>query len=323
MNRCVGCGAILQDTDPKKDGYVYSRELSLCMRCFKIKNYGENLKIDKTNDDYIKILNGINDDDIVVYVSSLLTLNLSLLRKFKNVLLVLTKRDVLPKSVKDVKIINYIRNRYNNISDIVIVSSFKKYNLDILYNKLLKYKNKNIYFVGMTNSGKSTLINELMKSYTGVDGTITTSNYPSTTIDIVTRKIGKLFVIDTPGIVVKDSIINFLDNKGIKKINNKKEIKPVTMQIKGNGSVLVGDYFRLDYETGESSLTFYVSNGIDVSKISLKNTVLIDACKREFMIPDNSDLVIEDFGFVKVTNGIKVKLYSNVLFNINVRDKLI
>ena len=323
MNRCVGCGAILQDTDPKKDGYVYSKELSLCMRCFKIKNYGENLKIDKTNDDYIKILNGINDDDIVVYVSSLLTLNLSLLRRFKNVLLVLTKRDVLPKSVKDVKIINYIRNRYNNISDIVIVSSFKKYNLDILYNKLLKYKNKNIYFVGMTNSGKSTLINELMKSYTGVDGTITTSNYPSTTIDIITRKIGKLFVIDTPGIVVKDSIINSLDSKGIKKINNKKEIKPVTMQIKGKGSVLVGDYFRLDYETDGSSLTFYVSNGIDICKISLKNTALIDSYKREFIIPDNSDLVIEDFGFVKVTNGIKVKLYSNVLFNINVRDKLI
>ena len=66
MNRCIGCGTILQDTNPSEDGYVYSDELSLCMRCFKIKNYGENLKIDKTNDDYIKILEGINDDDICI-----------------------------------------------------------------------------------------------------------------------------------------------------------------------------------------------------------------------------------------------------------------
>ena len=47
------------------------------------------------------------------------------------------------------------------------------------------YKNKDIYFVGITNSGKSTLINAMIKSYNGYDGDITMSNFPSTTLDVI------------------------------------------------------------------------------------------------------------------------------------------
>ncbi len=323
MSKCIGCGIELQNLDKKKDGYVSNLENNLCERCFNIKYYGKNRNVSKTNIDYMSVFNKIRDNDIVVYVSSLLTLNLNYLNKFNNVILVLTKRDILPKSIKDGKIINYIKNKYNNVSSVFVVSAFKKYNLDMLYNELCKYENKHIYFVGITNSGKSTLINELIKSYTGKAGSITVSNYPSTTLDVVDVNVGKLLIKDTPGLIVEDSIINYMNSSEIKRINSKKEIKPITIQICGSGAILIDDYFRLEYETDKSSMTFYMSNNLNITHISLKNPKFKDFEYSKFDIDNNMDLVIEDIGFIKFTNKLKIKIYYNKKVYMYLRDKLI
>lgn len=323
MRRCLGCGAILQNIDREKDGYVSDIKMDICERCFIIKNYGQNKIINKTNADYMRIINNIRDDDFVVYVSSLLTLNLDYISKFKRVLLVLTKRDIMPKSIKDGKIVKYIKDRYSNVLDVIVVSAYKKYNLDMLYQKLENYKDKDIYFVGSTNSGKSTLINQLIKSYNGVEGTITTSNYPSTTLDVVDVKIGDLSIKDTPGIVIDGSIVNYLNNKEIKKINSKKEIKPITIQIKGNGAILIDELLRIEYETISSSMTLYLSNSLDVNNISMNNPRLKDKFIGEYKLADNQDLVIEDIGFIKFTNKANIKACAGNNIYMYVRDNLI
>ena len=59
IKTCLGCGAILQTTNIKKDGYTPKEENDYCMRCFKIQNYGAQIKPTKSisNED---ILNKIN-----------------------------------------------------------------------------------------------------------------------------------------------------------------------------------------------------------------------------------------------------------------------
>ena len=322
MNKCIGCGSILQDTDENKDGYVLDINDKLCQRCFRIKYYNEYKNTIRDNNDYLKILDSINNDDLVVYVTSLLDIRLDYIDSFKNVIVVLTKRDILPKSIKDEKLIKYIKSRYNPL-EVIVVSSVKNYNIDYLFDTLRQYKKNNIYVVGTTNGGKSTLINKLIKNYSDNDVVITSSMYPSTTLDKIEINILGLNIIDTPGLINKGSIVNYIDNNLLKKITIKKEIKPKTYQLTGKGSVLIEDLIRLDYDTEGTSMTIYVNNLVNIRFLGKDNNKLLDGKCNKFSLDNNKDIVISDLCFIKFTKGVNLNIYSNYDVLIYERDNLI
>ena len=326
MNKkCIGCGTLLQDENKEKEGYVDNLEKDLCQRCFKLKHYGEYKIVSKDNNDYKKIINNISKDSIVVYICDIFYLNLDNINLFDKVLLVLTKRDTLPKSIIDDKIKKYIKKRYNNIIDIEIISSINNYNLDNLLSKLYKYSNKEIYFVGNTNSGKSTLLNKIIKNYTSSNIEITTSMYPSTTLDIINININNnLTIIDTPGLINENSIINNLPNNYIKRFNIKKEVKPRTFQIKDTGSIIIDEIIRIDYNTKEiNSMTVYINNGINVKRIGKNNDILKDKYVNKVKLQKNKDVVIDDICFIKFTKEVELNIYLIDETTIKTRDNLI
>lgn len=322
MNKCVGCGSILQDTNKNKDGYVLDINDKLCQRCFRIRYYNEYKNTIRDNNDYLKILDSINNDDLVVYVTSLLDIRLDYIDSFKNVIVVLTKRDILPKSVKDEKLIKYIKSRYNPL-EVIVVSSVKNYNIDYLFDTLRQYKKNNIYVVGTTNGGKSTLINKLIKNYSDNDVVITSSMYPSTTLDKIEINILGLNIIDTPGLINKGSIVNYIDNNLLKKITIKKEIKPKTYQLNGKGSILIEDLIRLDYDTKGTSMTIYVNNLVNIRFLGKDNNKLLDGKCNKFSLDNNKDIVISDLCFIKFTKNVNLNIYSNYDVLIYERDNLI
>lgn len=314
MNRkCMGCGNILKDDE---------LEHNICNRCFRLKHYGEYHVTNKDNCDYSKIINNIDSDDLVIYVTSLLNLTIMDLSKFKNVIVVLTKRDILPKSVKDNKIIDYVKKHYN-FKNIEVISSIKNYNLDNLISKVEKYNKKKVYLIGNTNSGKSTLLNKLIENYSESDIDITTSMYPSTTLDTIEVKIKDIEFIDTPGIIDNGSVINYIDYKMLKKITPKKEVKPRTYQIKGKGSLVIEDLVRIDYETNDNSMTIYIANSVNILRVGEANPRLKNLPKREFNLENDKDIVITDLCFIKFVKGLKVKIYANNNINVYERDNLI
>lgn len=314
MTKCCGCGVELQDKDIKKVGYVDNLNKKFCMRCFKLTNYGCYQKVELGNEEFIKIIDNISNNSLVVYMADLLSLNLSNLKKFKRVLLVITKKDILPKSVKDSKIIDYIKKRNINVIDVIVVSSTKNYNIDILYNKMLDLSNKNeIYLVGNTNTGKSTLLNKLIKNYKSdnIINNITVSMYPSTTLDKVAVKVGKLSIIDTPGLIDPTNIVNYVSLKDLKKINIKNEIKPKSCQIKGKGSFVIDKFARIDYDTiDNNSMIIYASNSLNTRFNNKDNNNLTNLPQFNFKLEKNQDIVIPGLCFIKFIKPIEVKVYT-------------
>lgn len=333
MNKkCIGCGSLLQTKDINKEGYIREENYTggaLCSRCFKIRNYGEYKVIEKTNQDFIPILENIGKtSDLVVLVVDLFNIsnNLEQIKKYiqNDILLVLTKRDVLPLSVYDEKLKQYFNDLDMNIVDTVLISSQKNMNFDELIDKIYKYKkSNNVYVVGYTNAGKSTMINKIIYNYFNNDLEITTSMLPSTTLNSIEIKLSDdLTIIDTPGILNSGDISNFSDIKTLKKINPKKEIKTITYQIKQPQSIFIESLVRIDI-SDFNSVTLYISNSLSVERNFSPKDKLTNLEKYEFDIKDNQDIVISGLGFFKFVKKGHIIVYSLPNLDIFVRDNLI
>ena len=172
---------------------------------------------------------------------------------------------------------------------------------------------KNVYVVGHTNAGKSSLINKLIQNYSDNCQELTMSPLPSTTLNTVSIEINDyLTLIDTPGLVDTGSILNHVDASIVKKISAKKEIKPRTYQLRPNQSIIIEDLIRIDYVEGEkNSFTLFISNDLKVRRLLnlLNNNELRDKNKITYQVKYDEDLVINGLGFVKIVNKGLVDVY--------------
>lgn len=306
MDKCIGCGSILQYNDNTKEGYAKENSI-YCERCFRIKNYGEYKKVLKDNNNFLDILSNISKDDLVILVMDLLNLpeNLDIINNklSNNVIVVLTKRDMLPKVLYEEKLLNYI-DKYNiNYKDKLVISSNKNYNIDNLMDKINIYNKTNkVYIVGYTNSGKSTLINKLIYNYSDEVKEITTSMLPNTTLNTIEIKLNNITLIDTPGILNNYSIENYVDTNILKKINSKKNINPITYQIKKKNYITIENIFSI--ELSNNNITLFISNNLNINRY-YKNPNL-NLKYEELLVKKDEDLVIPGMGFIKFTKNEKV-----------------
>ena len=330
--KCLGCGVVLQDENVLQDGYTTSLDNDICQRCFRLKNYGEYTKVSKTNEEYLEILKQVGETkDLVIYITDLLNLekNIESIREYipNKMILVLNKKDVLPKSVKEEKLIKYLKDLKADFDDIIVISVEKNYNIDYLLKRIKFFQtSKNVYVCGHTNAGKSTLINKLIKNYSENTQELTMSPLPSTTLNTVNIEINDhLTLIDTPGLIDSGSITNFVDGKMLKKISPKKEIKPKTKQKKKGQSIIVEDFLRVDYVEGErNSFTVYMSNDLKIKRLlNSRNPVLTDMNKTSLDIGYEEDLVIKGLGFIKIVNKASVYIYINKEVEVFKRKSLI
>lgn len=331
--RCQGCGILLQDENVLQEGYTTSLENNICQRCFRLKNYGEYQVITKSNDEYIDILKGVGETkDLVLYITDLLNLekNIEEIRNLipNKMILVLNKKDVLPKSVKETKLIKYLESKDIHFEEVIVISANKNYNIDYLLKRIKFHQtSKNVYVVGHTNAGKSSLINRLIKNYSDNTQELTMSPLPSTTLNTVKIEINEyLTLIDTPGLVDIGSILNHVDEKMVKKISPKKEIKPRTYQIRKNQSIIIEDILRIDYVEGEkNSFTLFISNDLKVKRLLnlFNNDELKDKNKTTYDIRYDEDLVINGLGFVKIVDKGVIDLYIDKDVEVFTRKSLI
>lgn len=331
MNKvCIGCGSKLQTLDKNKEGYINPKvyeKATLCERCFKIKYYGEAYVTDNPKDK-TSLIKMINDSKkSVVYLVDTLTISketLSVIDSLSNkVYLVLTKRDLLPKSVKNSKLKEYISN-LTLIKDVFVISALKNNGVTELYNELIKNNEKSVYVIGYTSSGKSTFINKLLM-LNGKSGNITTSSLPNTTLECINIKLNdKLTLIDTPGFVSENSSYNFIDVDIYKKLPPKSVIKPKVYTIKKDFMIILGDILRIENNSNEDvNLVFYFKNEIKLNKMrSIRNKLLKDKDKLDVKVSDK-DIILEGLGYIKVVGYANLTMYTLNKKMISVRNKMI
>ncbi|MFC0043140.1 ribosome biogenesis GTPase YqeH [Metabacillus iocasae] len=284
----MGCGVVLQTENPNEIGYTpksaLEKEVVICQRCFRVKHYNEIQDVSLTDDDFLKILNGIGQTDgLIVKVVDIFDFNgswLPGLHRFvghNNVLLVGNKADLLPKSVKHSKVINWMKKSAKDLGlkpmDVFLMSAHKGQGIKEIAEAIEHYRfGKDVYVVGCTNVGKSTFINAIIKEVSGEKDVITTSQYPGTTLDMIDIPLDNgASLYDTPGIINHHQMAHYVDKRDLKLISPKKEIKPKIYQLNEEQTLYFGGLARLDYISGgRRSFTCYISNEINIHRTKLE-----------------------------------------------------
>ncbi len=285
---CIGCGITIQTENPKEMGYApksaLEKEQIICQRCFRLKNYNEVQDISLTDDDFLKILHEIGRNDaLIVKIVDIFDFNgswLPGLHRFvgKNpILLIGNKVDLLPKSVKPNKLIQWMKYSAKELGlkpvDVMLVSSAKGSRIQEAVDAIEHYRNgKDVYVVGCTNVGKSTFIKRIIKEVSGEGEVITTSHFPGTTLDIIEIPLDDGHALmDTPGIINHHQMAHYVEGKDLKVITPKKEIKPKVYQLNEEQTLFFGGLARMDYLSGgRRSFTCYLSNEINIHRTKLE-----------------------------------------------------
>ena len=146
----------------------------------------------------------------------------------KDIVLVANKLDLLPKSVKQNKVKQWLfkmlKAKGIKVKDILLISAIKNQGVEETASRIDELRNgKDVYIVGATNVGKSTFINKLIELTTGDKNVITTSHFPGTTLGMIEIPLDRATSIyDTPGIILDYDIAHYLDAQKSKISNAKK-----------------------------------------------------------------------------------------------------
>jgi hypothetical protein len=322
MNKCVGCGAILQDKDASGIGYIPKEKYhdgKLCERCFRLIHYNDLKVVDLPNKE--DILNIINKSKLFVFfLCDLLNVNSEVLSTYKSIknnkCLIISKVDYIPKYVNKERIKEWLKDIYGINDKIIFLSAVKGQNISCISEVMNEYNTKSSYLVGYTNTGKSTLVNRIKK-----DNQITTSILPNTTIDFIKIKLDDgLSLIDSPGFLYKESLYKKDDILFIKKVNPKTFVKPITYQLKKDVSILIEDRIRIENKSDKCNLTIYMSNLLDIKKIYDKNKSLFNLDKISLNMKKNQDIVIKGLGFINVKSNANLNIYIENKNLVEVRD---
>lgn len=293
-----------------------------------------------TDDDFARLLHQISDTNaLIVYVMDLFDMTgseIAGLPRFVGennpILVVGNKVDLLPKLLNQNRLKQWLQTMLKaqgiKPADIFLTSAAHPKNIDALLERVDQLRlDRDVYVVGVTNVGKSTLINQIIKSRTGVQDLITTSRFPGTTLDRIEIPLADGHqLIDTPGIIKREQMAHVIADKDLKYALPKKEIKPRTYQLNPEQTLFLGGLARFDFVSGErTAVTAYFENNLNIHRTKLNgadafynrhvgelltpaplNLTASPLVKREFNIIEKSDLVFAGLGWITVPAGIKV-----------------
>ncbi|ARJ18776.1 MULTISPECIES: ribosome biogenesis GTPase YqeH [Staphylococcus] len=344
--KCIGCGAPLQSENKNAPGYVPEhnlfREDVICRRCFRLKNYNEVQDVGMNSEDFLNLLNGLsNRSGIIVNVVDIFDFEGSFINALKRIvgnkkiILVANKLDLLPKQINHRRMKEWLKRsakKYGlEAEEVVLISAEKGWGIEDLLTAINQNRDHDdVYIVGTTNVGKSTLINKLIELSVGEKDVVTTSRFPGTTLDMIDIPLDETsFMYDTPGIIQEHQMTHLVTEKELKTIIPKKEIKQRVYQLNESQTLFLGGLARIDYVSGgKRPLICFFSNDLNIHRTkTVKANELWKNQLGDLLTPPNNvsnfnlkdikavrletgkekrDIMISGLGFITIDSGAKV-----------------
>ncbi|HEY0222207.1 ribosome biogenesis GTPase YqeH [Lactovum miscens] len=358
--RCIGCGTIIQTKNPEALGYLpqaaldkkSENEAVYCQRCFRLRNYNEIAPASLTDEDFQKMIVEIGKKNaLIINVVDIFDLNGSMIPNLtqyigkNDVILVANKLDVLPRSLNPNKLTKWVETQVRSMGlktkAVLVMSARHEYDVYELLELVATHKkNRDVYIVGVTNVGKSTLTNAIIKYETGISDLVTTSRFPGTTLDQIEIPLNDdSILIDTPGIIHKGQMAHYLNTEDLKLVSPKKEIKPKTWQLNSDQTLFLGGLARFDFVSGaKQGFTTYFDNELEIHRTKsqgaddfyqkhagelLKPSVSKNLDRHEFNVKGKTDLVISGLGWISVSGKATVAVWAPAGVDVLTRSALI
>ncbi|MDO4690207.1 MAG: ribosome biogenesis GTPase YqeH [Fusobacterium sp.] len=337
---CIGCGIKLQNEDLNLEGYtpkeIKKNEDMYCQRCFQLKNYGKYTLNKLTREDYRKEVNQLLDKiDLVLPVFDIIDFEgsfdddiLDILRE-KDSIIIINKLDLVPTDKHPSEVANWVKNRLAEEGiaplDIAIVSTKNNYGINGIYKKIKYFypNGVNGMVIGVTNVGKSSIINRLVGKKIA-----TVSKYPGTTLKNILNMIPytNIGLYDTPGLIPKGRISDFLCDACAQKTVPATEISRKTFKTKKDRVIMLGNLLQfkiLNEEDIKPIFTLFSSREVPFHETNIEKArelsennffnIPCEKCREKFngqkkskkiiKINQGEELVFKGLGWLSVKRG--------------------
>lgn len=291
--RCYNCGAVLQSKKSKEKGFIDAELLDefnggnqvlYCQKCFDIMkgiNTGAlEQNIDKAT---TKILDdAVATDAYIIWVVDLFTFNGSLnpevAKKLKalKVAVIGTHKDLFSSLIKEEVLARFLTERFNEFGiypeSVTILGNDNDVDIKALMDKFNEARQAHdIYLIGSKSSGKTVLINKMLKHY--VNNTrwpIKSENYRGTNIKVMSIPLSNSsFLYELPGFSLATSVMSKVEKDVQKLIVPKRRIETHYRTLAKGDALAVGSlaYFEL-YSGKPTAIKFYCAEPVEIKKLS-------------------------------------------------------
>lgn len=294
VRRCYNCGAVLQSDDPTKEGYVKKETLEngsqnflFCDKCFEKERYHSLSNEPTINPEFLNMLTDAKKKDaLIVYVINLFSFEASFSSEINdiiqrmNILVVGNKYDLLPEGCDEELTKEYVAHRFRAVGvtiskdNVILANAFDDETARLIIQQIYELKNgKDVYVIGPSNAGKTTLISSFLRVYKNLStGNIVTQEYPNTSLRVMQIPLSsKTSMYDTPGININNSIIYELDKQTLNSIYLTEAVNAREISFSAGQAVYFGGLAFIELVKGKKTeLTCYFHDKVQLKKVNAK-----------------------------------------------------
>lgn len=296
IRKCYNCGAVLQSTDPNKEGYVNkevlengSQNFLFCNKCFELERFQPKTNEPIVGEDLIKIVEDAKKKQaLLVYVINLFSFEASFSHRINeiingmNILVVANKFDLMPKGVNEDDMREYVAHRFRasgvhiERDNIVLASAFDDDTARNIIAQIYELKNgKDVYIIGSKLAGKTTLIDSFLRVYKNLSqGNIVSQEYPGTHARVLQLPLSsRTMMYEIPSIPHNNSILYNLDANATKKIYVTKPVGYHDVTLKEDEVLWFGGMSFIELMEGKrTSIRCYFADGVQLKKHSSRKS---------------------------------------------------